>query len=217
MTSREHHFDHVAAGIASLDRRDPERVAADEHALGCDRCAEALRRAEQLMALIDASPPPALTEEALARLSRRVTRDTVGARGQAAAHGHAGAHGQAAAWAGLVTVLGASLALSLATGSARGLALVHGLHCAAIELVAAAVPYGVVVASVVRRRRQSSAAGLAATAAAGALAAQVYLLFRCADRMLLPHLLVTHTGAVLLAAVLGWIGSATVLRRVGAR
>jgi hypothetical protein len=213
MTSREH-FDHIAAGIASLDRRDPERVAADEHALGCDRCAEALRRAEQLMALIDASPPPALTEEALARLSRRVTRGVT--RASVGARGQAGAHGQAV-WAGLVAVLGASLALSLATGSARGLALVHGLHCAAIELVAAAVPYGVVVASVVRRRRQSSAAGLAATAAAGALAGQVYLLFRCADRMLLPHLLVMHTGAVVLAAVLGWIGSATVLRRVGAR
>jgi hypothetical protein len=198
MTSRDH-FDHVASGIASLAPRDPERLSAEEHARGCTRCAEALRQAEDLMVLIDAASPPSLSPEALDRLGRRVARATAKQR--------------SSAWVVLAAVLATSWFLSLATGKIGGLALVHGLHCAAIELVAAAVPYAMLFYYVVRQRRPVSAPGFAATAATGALAAQVYLIFRCADRMHLPHLLVTHTGAVVLAAALGWIGSTSALPR----
>jgi hypothetical protein len=200
MTPRDH-FDHVAAGIASLAPRDPERLAAEEHARGCARCAEALRQSKHLMALIDAASAPSLSTEALDRLSEHVTRAKRKQRSSARLV--------------LAAVLGTSLLLALATGATGGLALVHGLHCAAIELFAAAVPYGVLFYSVVRQHHPVGAPAFAATAAAGALAGQFYLLFRCADRLHTPHLLVTHTGAVVLAAVLGWIGSTSVLPRVG--
>jgi hypothetical protein len=197
MTWRDH-FDDVAAGIASLAPRDPERLAAEEHARGCARCAEALRQSDRLMTLIDAAPPLSLSPEALDRLSRRVTHATTRQR-------------SAASLVLLVAVLATSLLLALGTGDTGGLFLMYGLHCAAIELATAAGPYGILVYAVVRRRRPASAPGFAAAAAAGALAGQVYLLVRCADRMHTPHLLVTHTGAVVLAAVLGWIGSTAVL------
>jgi hypothetical protein len=200
MTSRDH-FDHAAAGIASLEPRDPERVAAKEHARGCDRCAQALREAEQLMALIDSVPAPALSPEALSRLLERVTRVT-------------SARPSSSAWLVLTAVLLASLLLALTTGGGGGgIDLVVGLHCAFVELVAAAVPYGVLLYSVARGRRAGSAPSFAATAAAGALAGQLYLLLRCPDRMQTPHLLATHTGAVVLAALVGWIGFASLPQR----
>lgn len=199
MTSRDH-FDHAAAGIASLEARDPDRVAAKEHARGCDRCAQALREAEQLMALIDSVPAPALSPEALRRLSERVTRATV-------------ARSSASSWLVLAAVLLASLLLALATGDGGGLDPVIGLHCAFTELVAAAIPYGVLLYSVVRGRRVAGAPSFAATAAAGALAGQLYLLLRCPVRAHEPHLLVAHTGAVVLAALLGWIGSGWLPKR----
>jgi hypothetical protein len=198
MTSRDH-FDHVAAGIASLAAGDPERLAAEEHARGCARCAEALRQSKHLMTLIDTASAPSPSPEALDRLSQSVTRATRKQR--------------SSAWLALAAVLATSLLLALATGNNGGLALVRGLHCAAIELLAAFVPYGVLFYSAVRQHGPVSAPAFAATAAAGALSAQFYLLFRCADRLHTPHLLVTHTGAVVLAAVLGWIGSTSVLPR----
>lgn len=199
MTSRDH-FDHAAAGIASLEPRDPERVAAKEHARGCGRCAQALREAEQLMALIDSAPAPALSPEALRRLSERVTRVTF-------------VRSSSSAWLALAAALVASLLLALVTGDGGGLDLLVGLHCAFVELVAAAVPYGALLYSVMRGRRVGSAPGFAATAAAGALAGQLYLLVRCPDRVHTPHLLVTHTGAVVLAALVGWIGFASIPKR----
>ncbi|HEX8789885.1 MAG TPA: hypothetical protein VF765_02965 [Polyangiaceae bacterium] len=203
MTSRDH-FDHLAAGIASLEPRDPERVAANEHARGCGRCAKALREAEQLMELIDSVPAPALSQEALRRLSERVTRVTV-------------VQSSSSAWLVLAAALLTSLLLALATGAGGGgLDLLVGLHCAFVELVAAAIPYGVLLYSVVRGRRAGSAPSFAATAAAGALAGQLYLLLRCPDRTHMAHLLVTHTGAVALAALVGWIGFASLPKRAGA-
>jgi len=199
MTPRDH-FDHAAAGIASLEPRDPERVAAKEHARGCGRCAQALREAEALMALIDSVPAPALSPEALRRLSERVTSVTV-------------ARSSSSAWLVLAAALLASLLLALGTGDAGGLDLLTGLHCAFVELVAAAVPYGLLLYSVLRGRRAGSAPSFAAAAAAGALAGQLYLLLRCPDRMHTPHMLVTHTGAVVLAALVGWIGFASVPKR----
>jgi hypothetical protein len=199
MTSRDH-FDHTAAGIASLEPRDPERVAAEKHAHGCPRCAQALREAEQLMALIDSVPAPALSPESVRRLSERVTSVMA-------------ARSSSSAWLVLAASLLASLLLALATGDGGGLDLLTGAHCAFVELVAAAVPYGVVLYLVVRGRRAGSAPSFAATAAAGALAGQLYLLLRCPDSMHTPHVLVSHTGAVVLAALAGWIGFASVPKR----
>jgi hypothetical protein len=193
------HFDHVAAGVASLDRRDPERTAAEAHARGCARCAEALRQAEHLMELIDAAPAPSLSPAALEGLSRRVT-------------GAVAMQSTLAGWLALVAIVATSLLLALAMGSGGGTLLgVHGMQCAGVELVAAVVPYGILFYSVVRRGRPGSAGSFAATAAAGALAGQLYLLVRCPDRMHTPHLLVIHTGTVVLAALLGWAGSTRLL------
>jgi hypothetical protein len=197
------HFDHVAAGVASLDGRDPERVAAEVHARGCTRCAEALRQAEHLMELIDAAPAPALSPAALEGLSRRVT-------------GAVAKQSMLSGWLTLAAILATSLLLALATGSGGGTLLgLHGMQCAAVELVAAVVPYGILFYSVVRGRRPGNAGSFVATAAGGALAGQLYLLVRCPDRMHTPHLLVIHTGAVVLAAVLGWVGFTRLLPRAG--
>jgi hypothetical protein len=197
------HFDHVAAGVASLDRRDPERMAAEAHARGCARCAEALRQAEQLMELIDAAPPPTLSPAALEGLSRRVT-------------GAVATPSTLYGWLALAAILATSLLLALAVGSGGGTLLgLHGMQCAGVELVAAVVPYGILFYSVIRRGRRGSAGSFAATAAGGALVGQVYLLVRCPDRMHTLHLLVIHTGAVMLAALLGWVGFTRLLPRAG--
>jgi len=197
------HFDHLAAGIASLERRDPERVAAETHARGCRRCAEALRQAEHLMQLIDAAPPPSLSPAALQGLSRRVT----GAMARQSA---------LSGWLLLAAIVAMSLVLALVMGHGGDSILgLHGVQCVGVELLAAAVPYGILSYSAIRGGRSGSAGGFAATAAAGAFAGQLYLLVRCPDRMHTPHLLVIHTGAVLLAALLGWIGFTRLSPRLG--
>jgi hypothetical protein len=198
------HFERHAAGIGSLDRRDPERVEAEAHARGCSRCAEALRQAEHLMQLIDAAPPPSLSPAALEGLSRRVT----GA--MATSSGVSG-------WVTAAVILAMSLVLALVMGHGGGTILgLHGVQCVAVELVTAAVPYGILLYySALRGGRPGSAGSLVATAAAGAFAGQLYLLVRCPDRMHTPHLLVLHTGAVVLAALLGWIGFKRLLPRLG--
>jgi len=243
MTSRDH-FDDVAAGVASLAPGDPERIAASEHARECARCADALRQAEQVMALIDAAPPQAPSPETLARLARNVTAAVEGPRtlgapvlgaivaswGIAVLLAKTRAH-QTDLWVASATVLvlalgiaavaalsrraqglaivaaiGASILVAAATGTTGGLALAHGVKCTTIELVAATVPYGVLLYAVLRRHRTSSAWSFAALTAAGALAGQAGLLLTCPERTHTPHLLVTHTGGVLLAAILGWLG-----------
>lgn len=197
------HFDHLAPGIASLDRRDPERVAAEAHARGCSRCAEALRQAEQLMVLIDGAPPPSLSPAALERLSRRV-------RGEMARKS------VLSGWLALAVILVMSLALALIMGHGGGTILgLHGVRCAGVELLTAAVPYGILFYSAVRGGRSGSAGGFAATAAAGAFVGQLYLLVRCPDQTHTPHLLVIHTGTVVLAALLGWIGFERLAPRFG--
>lgn len=103
--------------------------------------------------------------------------------------------------------LGASVCIAALTGTTGGLALAHGAKCTLIELVAAALPWGALGYSVVRSRAATSASTFAAMAAAGALAGQAALLLTCPERMHTPHLLVTHTGGVLLAALLGWGGA----------
>ena len=65
------HIQDSAVGLASLPSDDQERLAAFAHARECAECALALRRAESLLAKLDALPPapapPARTLRAIAR------------------------------------------------------------------------------------------------------------------------------------------------------
>lgn len=64
-----------AAGIASLPQGDPEREEYLLHARGCDACMRALGEGAKLMRLIEASPVPAPSREALQRASAAIASE----------------------------------------------------------------------------------------------------------------------------------------------
>jgi len=67
------HIQDSAVGLASLPPDDQERVAAFAHAQDCAECALALRRAESLLAKLDALPPaPAPPAPALRAIARPI-------------------------------------------------------------------------------------------------------------------------------------------------
>ena len=67
------HIQDSAVGLASLPPDDPERVEAFAHAQDCAECALALRRAESLLAKLDALPPaPAPPAPALRAIARPI-------------------------------------------------------------------------------------------------------------------------------------------------
>ena len=67
------HIQESAVGLASLPPDHPERVSAFAHARDCPECALALRRAESLLAKLDAVPPaPAPPPRALRAISRPI-------------------------------------------------------------------------------------------------------------------------------------------------
>ena len=66
------HFDHMAAGIASLPEGDPELLEARAHAATCVRCATALREAEEFMSMLDAVPAEMPSPEVLERVKLAV-------------------------------------------------------------------------------------------------------------------------------------------------
>jgi hypothetical protein len=139
--TRHDHIDGAAAGIASLPSDDPERLAACEHARLCARCSEALRQAEELLAIVDGAAPPAPSPAAL----RRLARDTSAAIGMRprpswtytapgvllawlAALMLAKSRASAtAAWVESVAVFVIALCAVLAASRARALALVSAL------------------------------------------------------------------------------------------
>jgi hypothetical protein len=98
----------------------------------------------------------------------------------------------------LVSVLFAVLA-----GSGTSLAADVAPSCVVAELVAAAVALAPTLWIAARRAWPSGAGFLAAVAATGALAGQATLNLLCPVRAALPHLVVFHTGGVVLAAALG--------------
>jgi hypothetical protein len=203
---RPEHIDHVAAGLASLSPGDPERAAAEEHAASCARCAAALSEACALMALLDEAPVPSLAPAALERIGRRVrARVTAPARPSPLRA------------LPLAVLLAASLLLALLTGSDGAFVLGHGLHCMALELGVAALPYAAAAALALRRRAAGDPWTFAAVAAAGALVGQARLLVSCPDRAHTPHLIATHVAGVVLAAALGALGQRAVARRVAGR
>jgi hypothetical protein len=61
-----------AAGVASLPEGDPERAEYLRHGRGCAGCMEALREGEKLMRLIESSPLPAPSPQALQRASAAI-------------------------------------------------------------------------------------------------------------------------------------------------
>ena len=64
-----------AAGTASLPEGDPEREAYLAHARGCPGCLQAFRAGEKLMRMIEASPLPLPSREALERASASIAAD----------------------------------------------------------------------------------------------------------------------------------------------
>jgi hypothetical protein len=111
-----------------------------------------------------------------------------------------------------LVAIAASGLFAIAMGGAGDLAPHLGMKCALIELCAAALPYVALAYTVVRRRMAADTAMFAAVAAAGALAGHAALNVTCPARASGPHLLVFHAGAVVLAAILGAIGSSPVRR-----
>jgi hypothetical protein len=66
----------AAAGLAALDRSDPQRVAAFTHAQVCAACAAELRQGEALVALLDGVPAPASpSADVLRRASAEILAD----------------------------------------------------------------------------------------------------------------------------------------------
>jgi hypothetical protein len=106
----------------------------------------------------------------------------------------------------------ASLLLVLvAQGGNSGLYALLGIKCTLIELVAAAIPFGLAVAFARRAGAPMERWYASAIAAAGAVAGQAALYLSCKVPHAGAHLLVFHFGGVLLAGLLAR-GGAQVLR-----
>ena len=149
------------AGIASLPPGDPEREEYLLHARACDACLRALGEGEKLMRLIEASPVPAPSREALQRASAAIAselRDSSRLRAPArpkwiwpAAAAAAAAFCVPLLFAqqldreGLVAALVVLLAATLLAGTAGSLragALVTLAAAAGFALAAGGVPVG---------------------------------------------------------------------------
>jgi len=103
----------------------------------------------------------------------------------------------------------ASGVFSLIAGAGGGLHVATGLKCTLFELIVALLPLGVSVLAL-RRSTQDGRSPLllAVHAAAGALAGHAALHFTCPVSTATPHLLVFHTGGVVLAGLLGLAAAA---------
>jgi hypothetical protein len=93
-----------------------------------------------------------------------------------------------------------SVAFAFTVGHAGPLDTGVGIACALHELGTAMAPLFVAGALAATGRASISPTGFAAAAAAGALAGQGVLHLACPDAQALPHLMVFHVGAVLVAA-----------------
>jgi hypothetical protein len=111
-------------------------------------------------------------------------------------------------------VLGASAALVIAAGEGIGvLSPAIGAKCLVLELVAAALPFGVLGALVIKRRFPPDRIVYATVAMSGALGGHAMLDLSCPDRTSTFHLAVFHFGGVVLAGVLGWLFAQPITRR----
>jgi hypothetical protein len=106
--TRTSHVADRAAFLAALASDDAERKLAEEHALACATCREALAEGRQVVRLVrDALPSPPLTAETLMRVTRAIERETANERRSARRFAVATAVAIMAGW-GLQVALGAS-------------------------------------------------------------------------------------------------------------
>ena len=189
----------LSLALVALAPGDPELERGQEHARTCPGCAQALREARWMLALIDvelAPPPPSV--EVLLSCCRQVEEAQEQERRAAPPR-------RAAHWIAALATLAAcaaSAALAALAASAPGLFAEVGVHCLAFELFTAAGPVAAVAAAG-GFSAQSPRWLAAALAAAGALAGQVALHHNCAAHSAGPHLLLFHLGGVALAALAG--------------
>jgi hypothetical protein len=170
------------AGLVMMPPSDPERAAADEHTAGCAACSQALREAEQVLALLDSAPPlPAPSPAALERTAASIRAELAGGRAFPG-------------WlvAALLALVAISALLVWRIAGGGGLEVGEGIECLAIELGGAALGF------FAARGLKTSAAAVPLFAGAGAMAGQVVLVWRCPAHAP-SHLLVFHLGGVLLA------------------
>jgi hypothetical protein len=112
-------------------------------------------------------------------------------------------------------IVAASLGFVALAGAGEALLPSLGIRCALLELAGAGL-VGVAGVAFARLRRLAPEPALhAAALAGGALAAQSALHVACSAQAEIPHLLVFHAGAVVLAALLG-AGAGRVLSRSAA-
>jgi hypothetical protein len=205
------HIERDAPGLAGLPPGDAERLAAYEHATGCEPCRKALEEAEELLSLLDSVPAPKPPSEAVMRRTWNAViaeMDEAGVRKPGAA---AAADGRARRWAGPAVLASALFALFDVRGTA--FAFHVGIECLLTELGTAAVAVGVAALIIESRAGVSRKPAFAALAAWSAVVAQVYLHFRCPVSHEAGHLLLFHLGGVILAALFGGPLGARLARR----
>lgn len=180
-----------AAGLVASPRGDHARVAAEAHAATCPDCARALEQAEATLALLDAAPPlPPPSAEALRRASAPILRDLAGRT--------------RALWViALALLVSLAFALWAGQGGAMVLRPSLGVRCVLSEVLTALLPLVVAAVLVRRGRAAGSAAWFGAVASVGALIGHGHLHLHCPAQTSLPHLLVFHTGGIILCAGLG--------------
>ncbi len=180
-----------AVGLVASPRGDHARLAAEAHAASCAGCARALEQAAATLALLDQAPPlPPPSAAALHRASAPILRELAGRT--------------RALWViALALLVSLAFALWAGQGGAMVLRPSLGLLCVGSEVLTALLPLAVAAVLVRRGRAAGSAALFAAVAAAGALIGHGHLHLHCPAQTSLPHLLVFHTGGIILCAGLG--------------
>jgi anti-sigma factor RsiW len=188
--------------LATMDDDCAERIAAEQHAETCPACAETLRRGRALFELIDAQAEEVQVD---ARLKQRILQAVAQAPQRASTPGKA-----------LLLVLGLLLSVLLAwfDGRARsGLYPARGHLCLLWELLGATLPLAAAGLYALRRRWRPEPLQLAVIASGGALAAQLWLHWRCPTHDAGLHLLAYHVSGVVLAALLGLAAGQLARRR----
>ncbi|HVU00539.1 MAG TPA: hypothetical protein VHE30_02265 [Polyangiaceae bacterium] len=190
------HIDDRAAGLRALPVDDPERIAAYVHAAACPRCRDALHEAEQVIALLQATPLPGPSADSLQRawsaLSAELDEPTVVPDRRTSRKDA----GPLLLLAAAILCSGLLVAFDARVGS---LTWKIGLECLVIELVGGAIPLAAFWRIAPERRGPALYGALGAW---GAVAGQTYLHFRCPVAHQGAHVLVFHLGGVVLAAAL---------------
>jgi hypothetical protein len=190
----------AAIALAALPRTAPEVEAATSHAAGCADCALALAAGARMLSAVDAeSPPPAPSAAAL----ERAVAPVLAAMRADRARAHVWARLGAALTAGCVAL---SVILAFSMSHPQGYSEIATWICFPAELICASLPFSVVFLGLSRRAVARTPLAMAGVAAAGALAGQLTMHVLCTGHDL-RHLLVLHTGGVLISALVGWVGT----------